>query len=276
MRNLRSLRLKTLALTSLCAATSLATSAQAAPNLVQNGGFETNGGPGFIDFSTSTDPRVRITTAANWASDIDNAAGRWGFNIITSLPYLQSQNYYYPGLWGATPGFQNGNGFKASTNGGWFVASDGFDPRTALEQTISGLDINAEYTLTFEYAHAQEANITGDTWQYWQYSLGSDTAVTPTVNLPSTGFLGWYTATHTFTATATSEVLSFLAFGTNGLPPYLLLDGVSLTQTKAAPAPGPLPVLGAAGMLAWSRRLRLRIQSKGARRLSSSATSRAI
>jgi hypothetical protein len=250
----------------------LASSAQAAPNLVQNGGFEINGGPGFID-GAQTDPRAKNTTAANWTNDFDIPAGSWGFNLITSVPYLQSQDFYYPGLWGATPGFQNGNGFTTSPNGGWFVAADGFDPRSPLKQVISGLEVGAEYTLSFEYAHAQEANIIGDTQQYWEYSLGSVTDVTPTVNLPSTAFRGWYTATHTFTAASATETLSFLAHGTNGLPPYLLLDGVSLTRTHEVP--GPVPVLGAAGVLAWSRKLRRRIQSTGARQVGSSAATRA-
>lgn len=273
--------LSALACTSACALASFATSAQAAPNLVQNGGFETNGGPGFIDMPPSeANANVLATTLANWVNPRDIPAGSWGFNIVTSLGWLQSQNYYYPGLWGATPGFQNGNGFTNSSNGGSFIASDGFDYRTPLQQTISGLEVNSEYTLSFEYAHAQEANITGDTWQYWQYSLGSDSFVTPTVNVPSTQFRGWYTATHTFTATSATEVLSFLAHGTNGLPPYLLLDGVSLTQTNppgpAPSVPGPLPVVGAAGMLAWSRKLRLRMKSTGYRLSGSSGSTSAI
>ena len=237
--------------------------AQAAPNLVQNGGFEVNGGPGFVNVpGTPSDPRILYTTLSGWINNSDRP-GSWPFNILTNLPYLQSQNYYYPGLWGATLGFQNGNGFTTSPNGGWFIASDGFDHRSPLEQTITGLEIGSDYTLSFEYAHAQEANINGDTHQHWEVAFGSESFVTPEVFLPSRAFRGWYTATTQFTATSTSEVLSFLAYGTNGLPPYLLLDGVSLTKNAV---PGPVPIIGLAAAYGWSSKLRRRIQTSGRQR----------
>ena len=252
-----------LAFTSLTGAT-----AHAAPNLVQNGGFETNGGPGFIDHTGAPHPQVLPTTVANWS----NGSYGWRFNMITSLPWLQSQNSYYPGLWGATNPYQNGNGFTTSPNGGWFVASDGFDARTPIEQTINGLNVGSTYTLTFEYARSQEANVDGDSWQKWEATFAGETFSTPNVLLPSHDFDGWYTATHEFTASATSEVLSFLAIGTNGVPPYLLLDGISLTANDPTPpspaaVPGPLPLLGVAGAFAWSGKLRRRVKSGASRQL---------
>ena len=46
----------------------------------------------------------------------------------------------------------------------------------------------------------------------------------------------------TYTATAASEVLSFLATGTpSGVPPFALLDGVTL---NSVPEPGSLALLG--------------------------------
>jgi hypothetical protein len=83
---------------------SLATSAQAATNLIQNGGFEINGGPGFIDMPPSqAGGRTLATTIDNWRSDTDVPAGRWGFNQVSSVAWLNSQNYYYFGLWGGFP-----------------------------------------------------------------------------------------------------------------------------------------------------------------------------
>jgi hypothetical protein len=59
---------------------------------------------------------------------------------------------------------------------------------------------------------------------------------TPIVNNPSQGFTGWLSQTLTYTATSTSEVLSFLAAGTpSNAPPFSLLDGVSITAV-AEPA----------------------------------------
>ncbi|MBM5818109.1 MAG: hypothetical protein FJ083_16530 [Cyanobacteria bacterium K_Offshore_surface_m2_239] len=68
-------------------------------------------------------------------------------------------------------------------------------------------------------AHAQEAGVDGNSYQHWQASFGGESFVTPTVYLQQHQFRGWYSATNTFTATSTSQVLSFLAFGTNGVPP---------------------------------------------------------
>ncbi len=67
-------------------------------------------------------------------------------------------------------------------------------------------------------------------------------------------------------------MLSFLAIGTNGVPPYLLLDGISLTANDPTPpsptaVPGPLPLLGVAGAFAWSGKLRRRVKSEASRQL---------
>jgi hypothetical protein len=75
-----------LAFTSLTAA-----AAHAGPNLVQNGGFETNGGPGFIDWNQAPHPQVRQTTAANW----QNGSYGYRYNIIASLANLQATSDYY-------------------------------------------------------------------------------------------------------------------------------------------------------------------------------------
>ena len=46
-----------------------------------------------------------------------------------------------------------------------------------------------------------------------------------------------------FTATASSELLTFLAVGTpSGVPPFSLLDGVSMTS--AAPEPAYMGLIG--------------------------------
>ncbi len=263
MRSLPSALRTALTTASLVGLTTITAPAQAAPNLVQNGGFEVNGGPGFIDWTGTPHPQVKVTTLNNWINNHDIPAGSWGFNVVTSLPWLQSQNYYVPGLWGATPGYQNGNGFTTSPNGGWFIESDGFDHRSPLEQNITGLEIGSTYTLSFEYAHAQESSVDGNTLQHWQVTFGPESFATPEVFLPSHGFRGWYTATTQFTATSTSEVLSFLAYGTPSVPPYLLLDGVSLTKNAV---PGPVPIIGLAAAYGWSSKLRRRIQASGRQR----------
>jgi hypothetical protein len=78
------------------------------------------------------------------------------------------------------------------------------------------------------------------------------------------GFSGWQLQTFDFTANSTSELLSFLAVGTpTGVPPFALLDGVSLTAdtvgTESAPEPGSVVLLvgGLMGLMGVCRLRRL-------------------
>jgi len=153
------------------------------------------------------------------------------------------------------------NGFAA---GGNFVGSDPQFQNGAISQTIGGLTVGATYTLAFEWAAAQQAGFTGATTEGWQVSLGSSTQCTDpsapssglagpctstgsdVVNLGSKDFIGWMDQSMTFTATAVSEVLSFLAIGTdsgNNIPPFALLDDVSLTPNTGVPEPSSLGIL---------------------------------
>lgn len=63
------------------------------------------------------------------------------------------------------------------------------------------------------------------------------------VNLPSQApVTGWTQEALTFTADASTQVLSFLAVGTpNGLPPFALLSGVSV---NAVTVPEPFTIIG--------------------------------
>ena len=71
------------------------------------------------------------------------------------------------------------------------------------------------------------------------------------------GFSGWQTATMTFQASGTSQVLSFLAQTSSpGAPPFLLLDGVNLT---AVPEPTTWAMmLGGFGLIGFLARRRQR------------------
>jgi hypothetical protein len=229
---------RTLALTAPIALLAiLALPAHAIPTniaqFVTNGSFEVNGGVGEI--------APGITTLADWTVGAevnggppypfvfvgDNTFDTVGVNSTYSPP---NPNFM---IWG--PGNGSNNGFTASPDGGdFFGAAAGFG-NAPLSQGITGLQVGQQYTLSFYWAGAQATSGFGPTLQSWQVSLGSDTVDTPTANNASQGFTGWMLFSNAFTATSSTETLSFLANGSPaGVGPFPLLDGVSLTGPSAA------------------------------------------
>lgn len=135
-------------------------------------------------------------------------------------------------LWGANNG---GAGvIKPIPSGGNFVAADGAYETGAITQSVTGLTVGKVYQLSFYWAGAQQQSFDGATTDAWQVSLLSaggqgQTFTTTAINVPTHGFTGWFLQTFNYTATSTSETLSFLAQGTpSGQPPFSLLGGVSL------------------------------------------------
>jgi hypothetical protein len=237
----------------------------AATNLVKNGSFENNSGPGIVYGNTS-------------GYYIGTNVPDWYFvKPSTNTPFAGVDNYDHARtntsqaaqFWGAAPGYQNGNGFSSSPDGGYFWFGDGDQSYAVrLKQDITGLTIGEQYDLSFFYAYTQEIFRNQATDQVWEVFFGNDIYNTGWTHVPAAGFSGWHTSARTFTATAATQTLQFLAHGTNGLPPFLLLDGVKLTAQNEPPSPpagtpGPVPLLGVAATMAWSRRLRRRIKRGG-------------
>jgi hypothetical protein len=201
----------------------LATSAQATL-VFTNGGFETTtNGNGQLGYNTN---------AAGWATT--------GYNFLfasgTADTTGATGQYGNLKLWGPADGSANGMP-ATSPDGGNFVAADGAFQIGAIQQTITGLTTGDAYTVGFWWAGAQQSGYNNATTEQWQVSLGGQTQSTVVVSNASHGFTGWVHKTFTFTADNTSDVLSFLAVGTpNGVPPFVLLDGV--TVAAAVPEPG--------------------------------------
>lgn len=87
-------------------------------------------------------------------------------------------------------------------------------------------------------------------------TFGGTTQSTAQVFVADQGFSGWFSEAFDFTATSATETLSFLARGgPAGLPPYALLDGVSLTAVPE-PATWGLMIAGFAMVGAAARRRR--------------------
>jgi PEP-CTERM motif len=219
-----------------------------ASNLVVNGSFEVNGGNGQIGFNTTASgwsvpapPGSYTFLYAPGTADTTGATGQYGFN----------------GLWG--PGNGSNNGLPAtSPDGGYFIAQDSDFQQGAISQTINGLTPGDSYTVSFWWAAAQQYTFNGPNQSQWQVSLGSQTQSTALVTIPSHGFSGWMFQSFTYTATSSSEVLSFFANGSPQVPPFALLDGVTLNAST--PEPGTLALLGSGllGAAGFVRRYRIK------------------
>lgn len=229
------------------AALSLGT-AHAAVNLVKNGDFTetTNGGNKQLS-AKPTDSKNR-TTIKDWTSSNGNDGG---YNFVLdgnqaktwdSAIWLKSQN----------------NGYAASPTGGNLFASDALYHPGTLSQTISGLEQGAYYTLSFDYALAQQVGFKGaNSDNYWHVVFGNNVFNTTGLSIANGGFSGWQTANVTFKASNTSQVLSFLAeSAAPGAPPFLLLDNVQLAAVPEAETWAML--LAGMGLLGWTARRRAR------------------
>ncbi len=133
------------------------------------------------------------------------------------------------GLWGTVPD---------APLGGNTIAIDG-DPTygASISQTINGLVNGGTYTVTFEQAAAQQHGTNGATTERWAVTFGTTTQNSTLMTNPSHSVQAWNSQSLTFVATSTSEILKFLAVGTpGGEPPVVLLGDVSLTG-PAVPEP---------------------------------------
>jgi hypothetical protein len=231
-----------------------------ATNLVTDGSFEQlTGGKGQIGYNGSS-------LLTGWTNGHDGS-GNLGYNFVYTSGSADTTGANGASgnvkLWGPNDGSSNGLP-ATSPDGGNFIAADGAYQVAPISQTITGLTVNAQYAVSFYYAGAQQYGFDGTTTEKWNVSLGNQTLSTATLTDPSHGFTGWQYTTLTFTATSTSEVLSFLAAGTpDGEPPFSLLDGVSMSQVTAVPEPASAAML-LTGLIAIGVIVRRRQQSRAA------------
>jgi hypothetical protein len=195
-------------------------------SLLFNGSFEeTTNGAGQLGYNTN---------ATDWSVPAPDGSYAFLFTSGSADSTGVTGQYGNLQLWG--PGDGSANGLPASSpDGGNYVALDADFQPGALSQTISGLTAGDEYTVGFWWAAAQQEGFTGATTNQLTVTFGSEEQATSVYNLPSEGFSGWMYQTFNFDATSTSEVLSFLAVGSPQVPPFTLLDGVTL---YASPEPG--------------------------------------
>ena len=257
--------------------------ANAGVNLVTNGDFTTTTNGPNLQFELSSSPPSNCTstscsfpntTATGWTSD--NAAHNAYNFIFTTTPPGSPTATTADGtgataqisppnvqLWGTGTG--GPDVIPASPDGGNFVAADGDFQNGAISQSITvpgGLKVGQQYRVSFDDAFAQSncSFCNGDTRQYWAVSFGGDTidaygtgscdatsgpCVGGYFTLISHHFSGWFQQDLLFTVTDPSATtLSFLAVGNLPVPPFALLDSVSLQA--AVPEPTSVVLLGTA------------------------------
>lgn len=207
-----------------------------AGNLVSNGDFsQVTGGFGLLA------PSVGANTAlADWTVDpaVVNS-GNWlfdGTNIAAGSNDPNGKVF----LWGPP---------IAPPVPGNILAMDGDTQyRAAISQTIQGLTPGNTYELTFYRSGGQLTAFSGPTETRVQVSFGGDTQTTSTIANASQSWYGsWLQETMTFTASSTSQLLSFLAYGTpDNVPPLALLTGIQLQEvnTPVVPEPSSIVALG--------------------------------
>lgn len=247
---------------SALALVSFGSGAQAAANLIVNGDFEQ------VSIATSTQlarPSANVAGAVltGWTNNGYNFYFTPGSADTTGSYSTEYQNTLK--LWGANNGGVGPNYIPAaSPTGGNFVGADGAYIVGSIDQTVTGLVVGQKYVLSFYWAAAQQAGFTGATTESWGVTFGSQTYNTVTVSTPSQGFTPWRQDTVTFTASATSQVLSFLAAGSPaGVPPFSLLDGVTL-YAAPEPATWAVMIVGMVGITVLARRRRGSAKVSGA------------
>jgi len=165
-------------------------------------------------------------------------------------------------LWGMANGGANSwNGAGPGPgNGGNFIALDGDYNTGAMSTLVTGLTAGSIYAISFSFAFGQQAGFTGATVQNMIVTLGSQSinALASNYDLPSEGFSGWMYDTLYFTADASSETLSFLAYGNVPVPPFALLAGVEIPEPNSLVLSG----VGLAGVIGLA--LRRRAAARGA------------
>ncbi len=235
----------------VCLGCSAAAKADVIKINVVNGGFEDLAVAGKSNqLNYHVDGGTAVQQVTGWTNGSSGSVP--GYNFVytgsTASGSAYGKAYGTAGnvsLWGMQDGVSNGIG--PSPLGGNFLGMDGVYQEAAISQQLTGLTVGMETKVYFYYAGAQQYGFDGRTTEGFKVSLSDGTTTeshnTAILSNDSHGFTGWHYTYLDFTATSTTETLSFLALGTpNGVPPFSLLDGVSVVQVT--PEPSSLALLG--------------------------------
>ncbi len=235
-------KLPMICFTALVLSIGLSVAALGDTNLVLNGSFELSTPGTGAAASGYGQPGFSGLILDDWTNT--STAGHLGYNFLFSPTNAETGVVGNGGtlaLWGPGNGgvANNPANLGASPDGGNFMAFDGAYQQSELTQSISGLTIGDNYTLNFFYGGSQQTGFNGNTTQKFTVGFGGDSYDTPGLVNTSHSFTGWFSQSHTFTATSSTQVLSFLASGAPAVPPFALLDGVTLFDTTSSSTPEP-------------------------------------
>lgn len=226
-------------------------------NLVQNSSFEST----TATTANGTGTEISNSDLAGWnvTPCLAHCSATSPNNLFMFLaPTNVATNGVYDGNEGGPINFWSSPG--ASPDGGNAITSDADTESGMLYQVIKGLKSGDTYTLSFYQATMQATDQQVAFSASWEVGMGdSPNQFSTAMNNPGHASTGWVQNKMTFTADTTQEALGFFATAAGAdEPPFLLLDGVSLTDTTpvSEPASYGLAMVGLCGVL-FARRKRL-------------------
>jgi len=181
--------------------------------------------------------RANLVTNGDFSSYV-SAPKDWFYNVLpTDWATISYASIDAPNTATTGPAVAVWGPFPNPPLGGNFLEDDGSSGLSyPVTQTINGLNVGQSYNLSFYQAGGQQVNDYGATSDYWQVSLGSQTQNSALMSVPSAGVFPWQAQTLPFTASSTSEVLSFLSVGSGGVPPMVFLADPDLESTVPEPS----------------------------------------
>lgn len=205
-----------LAAIAFTAMASLAAPAQAAVNLVSNGSFETGVDPGTFTTLGTGSPNI-----SNWT-------------VTGSIDYIGT--------------------YWVASNGSRSIDLNGSYQAGQVSQTVSGLTAGHSYTVSFDLAGNPDGApltksldvIIGGVLKNYTFPLGGATHAN----------LGWVGHSFNFTATSSSELLSFGPNGDAGGAFGPVLDNVSVSAAVPEPSTWAMMLIGFGGLAMMARRRR--------------------